>query len=295
MDTLEAMRVFTAVAAESSFTKAARRLGLSVQTASKAVRRLEQRLGAQLFDRTTRSVALNDTGRAYLERCLELLEQLDEVESAVREEHGRLVGRVRMTAPTSFGERSLVPVLGELLDAHDGLRIDLDLTDRKVALVEEGYDLALRVGALEDSTLVARRLAPMRVVVCASPEYLARNGTPGTPRELAGHACLVDTNFRNERQWPFRIDGALERVAIDGPFQANTPEAIRHMALSGLGIALSPLYAVNGDLVAGRLVRLFEGSEALDFGVYALYPHRRHLSGRVRAVVDHLATRFRRL
>lgn len=295
MDTIEGMRVFAAVAAEGSFTRGARRSGLSIQTASKYVRLLEQRLKAQLFDRTTRSVTLNDTGRAYLERCLELLDQFDEVEAAVRAEHGVLAGRVRITAPTTFGERILVPTLAELLRLHPDLRIELDLTDRRVAIVEEGYDLAVRIGSLEDSALIARRLAPMRVVVCASEDYLERRGEPSHPNELGEHDCIIDTNFRAERQWPFLIGEDIVRVGVDGPFQANTPEAARQMALAGVGIAMSPMYAVNADVVSGRLRVLFADFEALEFGVYAIYPHRRHLSARVRAVVDHLAMRFRQL
>lgn len=295
MDTIAAMRVVRAVAELQSFTGAAKRLGISVQSASKAVGQLEARLGVQLFDRTTRSVTPTATGLAYAERSAELLEDFDELESVARAEHGRPSGRIRITAPTSFGERHLVPVLGEFMAEYSGVSVDLELTDRKVALVEEGFDLAIRIGELTDSTLMARRLAPMRVVVCASPEHLERHGRPGHPQELAERPCLIDLNFRSDRNWPFLIDGERVRVPVSGPFQANTPEATRRMALAGIGIGLCPMYVVGRDVVAGRLEVLFEAYEAFEFGVYAVYPYRRHLAGRVRALVDHLGQRLRQL
>ncbi|MEM9301150.1 MAG: LysR family transcriptional regulator [Pseudomonadota bacterium] len=295
MDTLETMRTFAAVAAEGSFTRGADRLGIAVQTASKYVRQLEGRLGAPLFDRNTRSVKLNDTGRAYLERCLDLLDQFDELEASVQSEHHTLKGRIRVTAPTNFGERYLVPSIGRFLAEHPDVSVDLTLTGRRVGLVEEGFDLAVRIGQPQDSTLVARRLAPMRVVVCASPEYLDAHGRPQDPRELSEHRCAIDTNFRNDRQWLFRIGDETVRVPVDGPLQANSPAATRRMALTGLAIARCPHYVVSADVVAGRLEILFAENEAFEFGVHALYPHRRHLSTRVRGLVDHLAQEFRRM
>jgi DNA-binding transcriptional LysR family regulator len=287
------MRVFVAVAREGSFTRAAEQLGIAVQTASKAVRQLEANLNAQLCDRTTRSVTLNDTGRAYFERCLELLDQFDELDSAVSAEHSAPQGRIRMTAPTTFGERNLLPVLASYLSDYPNIRIDLNLSDRKIALVDEGYDLAIRIGELKDSTMISRKLAPMRVVVCASPEYLQQHGVPATPQDLGNHACVIDTNFASENHWPFLVDNKLQRVTVAGPFQANTPEATRQMALAGVGIAMCPMYVISADLVAGRLQALFEKQEAYNFAVYALYPQRRHLSARVRSLVDHLAVSFR--
>ncbi|GAB4198584.1 MAG: LysR family transcriptional regulator [Wenzhouxiangellaceae bacterium] len=294
METIDRMRVFVAVAREGSFTRGAEQLNLSVQMASKAVRQLEERLKAQLFDRTTRSVTLNETGQAYFERCLDLLDQFDEVESVVRAEHGTLSGRIRITAPTSFAERYVVPELAEFLRRHPGIRIELSITDRKISLVDEGYDLAIRISQLSDSSMVARKLAPMRVIVVASPAYLSKHGTPAEPAELSQHTCIIDSNFKHERRWPFMINGAIERIAVDGPFQANTPEATRQMALAGIGIAHCAKFVITEDLAQGRLVPLFEQLEGYNAGVYALYPHRRHLSARVRALVDHLHNGFRR-
>lgn len=295
MDVVQAMRVFTAVAAEGSFTRGAERLGVSVQAASKQLKALENRLGVLLFDRNTRSVTLNETGRAYLERCSSLLDELDELESTVQSQHATLRGRIRMTAPTAFGARYLVPALCRFMEQHPDISVDLNLSDRRVALVEEGYDLGLRIGELTDSALVARKLAPMPVVVCASPDYLAKRGVPTTPEDLAGHRCVIDSNFRNERQWLFLVDGERRRVAVDGPLTANAPEASRQYALAGLGVARCPMYVVNEDIVGGRLRVLLAEYEAFRFGVYAMYPHRQHLSARVRTLVDHLAAEYRQL
>lgn len=295
MNVIDAMRTFSAVAAEGSFTRGSERAGVSIQTASKTVKALEERLGAQLFDRNTRSVSLNATGRAYLERCDSLLAEFDELESSVQSEHRDLKGPIRMSAPTTFGERYLVEALCSFLDANPKISVDLSLNNRRVALIEEGFDLALRIGEPGDSSLVARRLAPMRVVVCAAPEYLAAHGTPAKPEDLSEHRCVIDNNFGSERQWPFLRDGQPLRVPVDGPLTANSPAATRRFALAGLGLAMCPMYVVGPDVVAGRLQVLFEEFEAYEFGVYALYPHRRHLTTRVRALVDHLAATFRQL
>ncbi|MFT7289103.1 MAG: molybdate transport repressor ModE-like protein [Halieaceae bacterium] len=295
MDVIDSMRVFAAVAAEGSFTRGSERAGVSVQTASKTVRALETRLGVQLFDRNTRSVSLNATGQAYLERCTDLLAEFDELESTVQRQHQTLRGRIRITAPTTFGEKYLVPALCTFIEENPDIKIDISLSDRKVALVEEGYDMALRIGQPSDSTLVARRLAPMRVVVCVSPAYIQREGEPPTPESLAERRCVIDSNFRSERVWPFSRGEETVRVAVDGPMTANTPEATRRFALAGLGVAMCPMYVVGDDIVAGRLKVLFAEQEAYHFGVYALYPHRRHLSARVRELVDHLAAAFRQL
>lgn len=293
MDVFQSMRVFAAVAAEGSFTRGAQRVGLSIQSVSKIVKALENRLGVLLLDRNTRSVTLNETGKAYLERCLALLEELDEIESTVQQQNATLRGRIRMTAPTAFGARYLVPQLCEFMRTHPEINVDLSLADRRVSLVDEGYDLALRIGQLADSTLVARKLAPMRVVVCAAPAYLDEAGEPARPQELQGRNCVIDSNFRNERQWLFRVDGRELRVPVDGSMTANSPEAARRFALAGLGIARCPHYVVNEDVVADRLRILFPEHEAFQFGVYAVYPHRQHLSARVRMLVDHLAAAFR--
>jgi DNA-binding transcriptional LysR family regulator len=295
LDTIENMRVFAAVARHESFTQGAKESAITVQMASKYVRQLEERLKVQLFNRTTRSVSLNDTGKAYLERCLALLEQFDEVESAVKLENSLLKGRIKLTAPTTFGEKYLVPAIASFQLKNPEIVIDLNLTDRKISLVEEGYDLGIRISSLPDSTMIARNLQPMRVCVCASPDYLQTHGQPQHPEQLAEHNCIIDTNFLKENIWQFKVDGKELQVAVKSNFQANTPEANRQMALAGVGIAKCPMYVINQDIISGKLVILFEAYEAYHFSVYAIYPHRKHLSTRVRGLVDHLATQFRQM
>lgn len=293
MDTIDGMRAFAAVASSGSFTRAAERLGVSMKLVSKYVRQLENRLGVQLLNRTTRSVHLTDVGQAYFERCLALLDEFDDIESAVQDRQARPQGRIRMTAPTGFGEHDLSLALAAFLRQQPDIRIDLELTNRNVSLVEEGFDLAIRIGALADSSLIARRLAPMRAVICAAPEYLEQNGRPQHPGELAEHDCLIDTNFKVGSNWPFLIDGEILSVKVSGRFYVNTPRATCSMALAGVGITLCPYYIVGAEIEADRLEVLFADYEALDFAIYALYPHNRHLSARVRVLVDFLADWFK--
>ena len=295
MDKIEMMKVFTVVARNRSFTGAARELDMATQTVSKYVKSLEDQLGVQLFDRTTRKVNLNHTGTAYFERCNELLQQFDELESSVTAQHVSPRGKIRISAPTAFGELHLVPALKDFLQLHPDIVVDADLSNRKVSLVEEGFDLAIRIGQLPDSSMVAKKLASMRVSVCASKEYLATHGTPQHPSDLANHNCFVDHNFRGGRHWPFVVDGKPLKVEVGGSFQSNSPGSISKMVLAGLGIGLSPMYIISTHLVAGRLVTLFDDYEANQFGVYAIYPHRKHLSRRVRVLVDFLAERFRQM
>lgn len=295
MDTIEGMRTFAAVAAERSFTSGARRLGISAKLASKYVRQLEERLGAQLFNRTTRSVALTDVGKAYLDRCVSLLQEFEEMEATVHDQQASPAGRIRMTAPTSFGEQELTRALASFLSEHPKIQIELNLTNRHVSLVEEGYDLGIRISNLADSTMIARKLASMRVVVCASPDYLARAGRPEHPAALATHACIIDTNYRDAPNWTFAFGDRTEVVKVDGPFFVNTPRSTCEMAVAGLGIALCSMHVARKEIEAGRLEVLFAEHEAYNFGVYAIYPHNRHLMARIRALVDHLAVSFRAL
>lgn len=288
MDKIETMRAFTAVAQEGSFTAAARRLGMSTKLASKYVQQLEARLETQLFNRTTRSVSLTDVGTAYLERCRPILEQVDELESLVKERQSSLAGPIRITAPTAFGSTRLTEALLPFMLANGEVTIDLKLTDNRVALVEEGFDLAIRVGMLRDSTLIARKLSDMPMIVCAAPEYLDKHGRPATPQALATHDCLVDENQADATVWRFHADRGDVAVKVSGTLQANSPGAIAQMAIGGLGIARSPHYVVEAALGDGRLEQLLPDFTTDEFGLYALYPPNRHLTARVRSLIDHL-------
>jgi DNA-binding transcriptional LysR family regulator len=197
-----------------------------------------------------------------------------------------------MTAPTAFGTLRLIPVLNDFLVRHAGVGVELRLTDVPVALVEEGLDLAIRIGAPRDSSLMARRLAPMPVVVCATPGYLDACGQPVHPRDLAQHHCLIDLNQREPRTWLFGRGSDAIVVNVSGRFEVNAPGANAAMVQQGLGIARCPLYQVQSALRSGALVRLLADYEADVSGLYALYPYNRYLTGRVRALIDHLADCF---
>lgn len=293
MDQVSTMRAFTAVAQEGSFTSAARRLGVSTKLVSKYVQQLEAKLDVQLFNRTTRSVSLTDVGTAYLERCRPLLEQFDELESLVKERHTSLAGPIRVTAPTAFGSTTLTRALIPFMLTHHDVEIDLKLSDNRVALIEEGFDLAIRVGALRDSTLIAKKLADMPLLVCASPEYLNENGWPRNPKALTTHNCLVDENQSDATVWRFHSGHGEVAVKVGGTFRANSPGAIAQMALGGLGVVRAPYYIVQRALEEGTLVQLFPEFTTDEFGLYALYPFNRHLTSRVRALIDHLAEHMR--
>ena len=292
MDTIEGMRTFVAVASQGSFTGGAKRRAISTKLASKYIRQLEQRMGVQLFNRTTRSVSLTETGTAYLARCVPLLEQLDELESLVQERQAELAGPIRITAPTGFGTTHLVKALLPFQAAHPNIAIDLHLADHYVPMIDEGIDLAIRFGVLQDSSLVARKLMDMRIVFCAAPGYLAENGTPGTPAELASHRCLLRSSRKDPYSWRFTVDGKIETIRVQGQFISNSPLAVARMAAGGLGIGTIPLYTAEPFLENGSLQLLFEEQEADVIGLYAVYPPSRHLTSRIRALIDHLVGTF---
>ncbi|MEO0993344.1 MAG: LysR family transcriptional regulator [Pseudomonadota bacterium] len=289
MDRITCMEAFVAVAREGTFTAAADRLGTTPQMVSKQVARLETELGVQLLARTTRSVSLTDTGTGCLPRCVALIEQLGELADSVQERHGALKGPIRLTAPTGYGSTRLTEALYRFMEDHQRVQIDLHLSDARVAIVEDGFDLAIRIGALEDSTLIARRLTDMPLVFVAAPSYLTRFGSPETPQDLIHHECLINRGLGDPETWRFTSEAEPLAVRVSGAFSANGPAAIARMAECGLGVARSPLYVVEAALAEGRLVRLFEGREVLRYGVNALYPPNRHLTARVRALIDHLA------
>lgn len=292
MDTLEGMRTFLAVAQKKSFTAGAKVLGISTKLASKYVAQLEDRLGAQLFNRTTRSVTLTATGSAYLERCIVIVEQINELEDVVQQRQAELAGPIRITAPTGFGSNELIGALKPFQLAHPKVTMDLHLSDQRLAIVEEGFDLAIRFGKLDDSTLIARKLRDMRIVTFTSPQYLAAHGEPVHPSALATHNCVLQKASSQPHHWLFNIDGKIHTVTVDGTFSANAPRAVAHMVAGGVGISRGPLYSVEPFLKSGQLTLLFEDYEIEGFSLYALYPTSRHLTARIRTLIDHLVTYF---
>ncbi len=294
MEDFAGLAVFAQVVEARSFSAAARSLGMSKSAVSKRVARLEDRLGARLLNRTTRRLSLTEVGAAFYERCARIVSELEEAELAVTRLSSEPRGTLKLNAPVTFGQLQIAPAVPELLARHPELRIDMLLSDRVVDLVEEGFDLAIRLGPLPDSTLVARRLAPDRRVVCATPGYLERHGRPRTPAELETHNCLGYSFLGTQSEWRFRGPRGERPQRVRGNFQANNGEVLRAALLEGLGLALMPTFIVGRDLAAGRLELVLEDYELPPGGVHAVYPHGRHLSPKVRAFVDFLSDRFAR-
>ena len=289
---LDAVRIFVAVAAQESFSGAARSLGLSKSVVSKQVGRLEQALGARLLNRTTRRVSLTEAGLAFHRGSLEALAAAEAAEAAVSRLAEAPRGRLRISAPVSFSVRHLGPLLTEFLARYPQITLDLTLNDRRVDLVEEGFDLALRIGVLDDSSLIARKLAPSPLVLCAAPAYLARWGAPAAPRDLTDHDCLIYGHQPGPAQWHFQGPDGRRSVRVRGRLEANNGDLLRAAALDGAGIALLPQFIVGGDIAAGDLARLLPDWDCPSpSAIYAVYPTSRQLSPKVRVCIDYLAAR----
>ena len=291
MDRLDEMAAFAAVAEARSFTQGAKRLGVSGAQVSKLVARLEDRLGARLLNRTTRDVSLTDTGRAYLERAKTLIEDFEALEGSVRDEAGPR-GLLRISAPVSFGYRELSPALLDFAEAYPDIALEVFYADRMVNLVEEGFDVAVRIGRLADSSLIARRLAPVSIVACASPAYLQAHGEPQSPAELARHTTIIDLNAAEPNLWGFGKDGACREVRVQGRLRFAGAETCLAAAERGFGVARAPDFIAAPWLRDGRLTPVLCGYEPETVAVHAVYPHARHLAAKVRAFVDFLAARY---
>ncbi|HYD64068.1 LysR family transcriptional regulator [Azospirillum sp.] len=292
MDRLDDMLAFIKVVDTRSFTAAADRLNLSKSVVSRRISELENRLGARLLNRTTRKLSLTEVGQAFYERCTRILADLEEAERAVTDLHAAPRGRLKVNAPLSFGLLHLAPAIAAFMERYPDIEIDIDLNDRYVDLIDEGYDVAVRIGRLRDSSLIARRLAPNRRVVCASPAYLERHGTPQVPEDLANHHCLLYTNVPLAEQWQFRVNGETRTVRVSGTLFANNGDILLSAAVAGRGIIVSPTFLAGPALAAGQLRCLLFDCMVTESAVYAVYPQNRHLSPKVRAFVDFLASRF---
>jgi DNA-binding transcriptional LysR family regulator len=292
VDRLDDMIAFIRVVESRSFTAAAERLGLSKSVVSRRLTELENRLGTRLLNRTTRSLSLTPAGQTFFERARAILADVEEAEQAVAELGRDPRGLLRVNAPMSFGILHLAPAVADFMARFPNVELDLDLTDRFVDLVEEGWDIAVRIGRLRDSSLIARKLAPSRLVTVASPAYLERRGRPERPEELTRHECLLYTTLSNPSVWHFRADGDLRSVRVQGRMRVNNGDTILEAVRAGLGLAVLPTFMLSDDLRSGRLVTVLDAFEATDFAIYAVWPHHRHLSPKVRAFVDFLAERF---
>ena len=288
MDAITRMRCFIQVVDSSGFSAAAREMGRSKALVSKYVGELEDELGVRLLNRTTRQVSLTEVGEAYYKEAAEILQRIDDLQASVQSSHQEVRGRLRVSAPRSMGDDMLNKAMMQFLVHYPDIKLDLRLEDRFVDMVEEGFDLAVRVTQLEDSSLIARKIAPFRTVVCAAPEVIERYGAPTVPADLATRPCIIDTNYRFKQNWAFSEDGERLSVAVKGPVEVNSASAAREAALANLGFLRTPLFFVSSDINKGNLIILLEDYEEPMRGIYAVYPHRRHLSAKVRAFVDFL-------
>ncbi|SCK22415.1 LysR substrate-binding domain-containing protein [Vogesella sp. LIG4] len=291
MDRVTAMRVFADVAASGSFSASAERLQMSRAMVTRYVAEMEQWLGARLLQRTTRSVTLTDAGEQALRRCLQMLALVAEVEDEVAPAGGGLRGQLRLTSSMSFGHAHLAAALADFLALHPQLKLDLNVGDATLNLVEARIDLAIRISSEPDPALIARPLALCDSVLVASPAYLAQAGTPHAPAELAGHRCLGHSNV-GRSSWQFQRGEERATVSVATRLTANDATVLLHAALAGGGISLQPTYLASALLQDGRLLPVLPDWQPPQMSIYALYPSRRHLSPAVRALLDFLVARF---
>lgn len=290
MDTLTRMRAYIAVVEAEGFSAASRKIGRSKALLSKYVRELEDELGALLLNRTTRQFSLTEVGHTYYKRALEIVRDVDSLADSVRDSSGDVRGRIKLSAPRTLADADIGQSLVDFAVAYPDIALDISLDDRFVDLVEEGFDLAIRITRMEDSSLIARRLCDFRIRFCATPDFLERYGMPKEPKDLAGMPCIVDTNGRWLSNWPFRgADGEMLSVAVSGPMEVNSPQVSRAAALAGLGVAPLPDFVAAEDIAAGRLVSVLEEWVPRGGGIFAVYPHRRYLPAKIRVFVDFLA------
>ncbi len=293
MDRFENMGAFIRVVEAGSISGAADRLGVAKSAVSRRLKELEEHLGVELFHRTTRRMNLTDTGRAFYHQSVRILEDVLEAELATSQAHATLKGSLKIALPSTFGLMHMGPAINEFSQENPKIEFDLDFNDREVDLIQEGFDLAIRIANLPDSSLIARRLAPIQFVMCASPAYLEQMGTPQSPDELSEHQCLVYSLIRDFEYWHLSDSNGREiRVKIRPHLKASTGEFLKDAAVEGLGIILLPSFIAYKEIERGALVQILKEYKLPQMDAYAIYPQTRHLSQRVRAFVDFLVKRF---
>lgn len=292
MDRFLEMQTFNAVVDAGSFVKAADALDMSKAAVSRYVVDMETRLGVRLLHRTTRRLSLTDEGQVFYARSKELLAELEQAEAEVTERSHAASGLLRINAPVSFGITQLAPLWGAFKALHPKVTLDITLSDRVVDLVDEGYDMAVRIASLDNSTLVSKRLTTARMVLCASPTYLQQHGTPTHPSELAQHAVIAYSYWAGKDEWTFTGPSGAVSVKTHPIIQTNSGDICRAAALAHQGIVLQPTFIVGPDLATGSLVELMPEYTSIQLGVYAVYPTRKHMSAKVRALIDFLAAHF---
>lgn len=292
MGEFEDMTAFVRIVEAGGIGRAADQLGVAKSAVSRRLVELEARLGVQLLARTTRRSSLTDAGQSYYQRALGILADVDELNADLSDAEARLTGRLKIAAPLSFGVAHLAPVLQEFAGTHPDLNVHVDLSDRQVDLVEEGFDVAVRIARLRDSTLVARKLAPINLILCASPDYLARHGRPQTPEDLRTHSLLHYDNTQGATLTFTGPDGNEVSVSMGARLSANNGDFLQTAATGGLGIVAPPTFLAWRDICEGRLVPILTDYRLPALNAYAVYPRTRHLPRRVRVLIDLLIERF---
>lgn len=292
MDKFLCMTAFVNVVETGGFSSAGRKIGISTTLISRYVAKLEDNLGVLLLQRTTRKVTTTQIGYAYYQRCLPLLEEINELESMVKLTHVNPSGKLLLSAPTSFSEIHLMPVISDFIEQYPEVNLDLKLTDRFVDIIEEGVDIALRIGNLTDSSLIARKILPITLVVCASEQYLNQAPALFEPKDLSKHRCIIDSNYKPGGRWLFDKSNQKIEVEVKAAIEVNSVRAVRKLLLKGSGVGICPLFAVAADIKNGRLIKVLNSYETAELGLYAVYSHRRHLSAKVRLFIDFLIKHF---
>ncbi|MFN4326395.1 MAG: LysR substrate-binding domain-containing protein [Azonexus sp.] len=289
MDRLDAMQCFVRVAELGSFAAAAQQLGAARSVVTRQIAGLEAHLGAKLMARSTRRLTLTSAGAAYLEKCRVILNLVEAAESGLAEEGQAPRGNIRLSLPLSFGLKRLAPLLLDFSQRYPEVRLDMDYSDRRINLIEEGLDLAIRVTRRLEAGDIARRLGACRMLTLAAPEYLARHGRPAHPSELAHHLCLGYTNSGNTLNWQFAVDGQSVSIPVRSRLNANNGDVLTEAAALGLGITCQPDFIAEPFLASGRVVEILAEFPGPELGVHALLPGNRHVPHRVRVLIDHLA------
>lgn len=292
MDRLDAMQLFVRVAELGSFAGAAQQLGVARSVVTRQIAGLEAHLGVKLMARSTRRLTLTSAGTAYLEKCRVILNLVEAAEIGVAEERQTPRGNIRISLPLSFGLKRLAPLLLDFSQRYPEVALDMDYSDRRVNLIEEGIDLSIRVTRRLDAGDVARRIGTSRMRVLASPDYLSRHGQPAHPAELAHHVCLGYTNAGAATTWQFVVDGQLENFPIRSRINANNGDVLTEAAAQGLGIACQPDFIAGSFIAAGRVVEVLADYPGPELGIYAMLPSNRHIPYRVRVLMDFLAARL---
>jgi len=295
MDSLDGLKTVVAVVETNSFTAASERLGISKALVSKYVGEVESQLGVRLFNRTTRAVSLTEAGRLYYQDCVALLEQYCAMLDSVTGDSTQVRGLLRISAPVTFGEMKLAPLLPKFLRLYPQLQVELVLTNAAIDMLEEDIDLRLRIGGVDDSNMIARHLNTFALVLTASPAYIKEYGLPKTAQQVAEHRCIIDSNFRVGKQWPIiSPTGEAQTISVSSAIAANSPQAVREIAIAGGGIAMTPDFIVEDAIDSGLLIPILARYTTLEFGLFAIYPHRKYVAKKVRCFIDFAIEEFAR-